>query len=204
MIDGEVVAVDEEGRSSFQLLQGRELPGGKDQPVFFYVFDLLQAGGRSLLSAPLDQRKAWLEQLCGGAGEPIRYSAVIGGDPAKLLAEVQRRGLEGLIGKQRHSIYEPDRRSGLWIKLKVLNEQEFVIGGYTPPAGCAQTFRRRAGRLLRKESAAFRRAKSGRASTPSCSRRCIGSSRPERATIVLSPISPRNKTARGSSASRHR
>ncbi|HEV3408976.1 MAG TPA: non-homologous end-joining DNA ligase, partial [Chthoniobacterales bacterium] len=140
VIDGEVVAVDEEGRSSFQLLQGRELPGGKDHPVFFYVFDLLQAAGRSLLHVPLETRKQFLEQLCAGAGEPIRYSGLIGGNPRELLAEVQRRGLEGLIGKQRNSIYEPDRRSGLWIKLKVLNEQEFVIGGYTPPAGARKHF----------------------------------------------------------------
>ena len=140
VLDSEVVAVDAEGRSSFQLLQGRELPGGKDHPVFLYVFDLLQAAGRSLLQVPLELRKAFLEQLTTAAGEPIRYSGFIEGDPRKLLKEVQRRGLEGLIGKQRNSIYEPDRRSGLWIKLKVLNEQEFVIGGYTPPAGARKHF----------------------------------------------------------------
>jgi len=57
-----------------------------------------------------------------------------------LLTEVQRRGLEGLIGKQRNSKYEPGRRSGAWIKLKCVNEQEFVIGGYTPPAGSRKYF----------------------------------------------------------------
>jgi bifunctional non-homologous end joining protein LigD len=57
-----------------------------------------------------------------------------------LLEEVRRRGLEGLIGKQRGSIYEPGGRSGVWIKLKVSTEQEFVIGGYTPPAGARQHF----------------------------------------------------------------
>ncbi|MFN2508673.1 MAG: DNA polymerase ligase N-terminal domain-containing protein, partial [Chthoniobacterales bacterium] len=140
VIDGEVVAMDNEGRSSFQLLQGRELPGGKTHPVYYYVFDLLQASGRSLIHAPLEARKAWLEQLCAGTIESIRYSGEIGGNAKQLLAEVKRRGLEGLIGKQRCSIYEPDRRSGLWIKLKCLNEQEFVIGGYTPPAGARKYF----------------------------------------------------------------
>ncbi|MFN2474881.1 MAG: non-homologous end-joining DNA ligase [Chthoniobacterales bacterium] len=139
VIDGEVVALDQEGRSSFQLLQSREMDGAK-MPVCFYVFDLLQAEGRSLLNAPLQTRKSLLEQLCGETGEPIRYSGEIGGDPVKLLAEVRRRGLEGLIGKQRESVYEPDRRSGAWIKLKVLNEQEFVIGGYTPPSGSRKHF----------------------------------------------------------------
>jgi bifunctional non-homologous end joining protein LigD len=57
-----------------------------------------------------------------------------------LLAEVKRRGLEGLIGKQRNSVYEPGRRSGVWIKLKCVNEQEFVIGGYTPPQGARKYF----------------------------------------------------------------
>ena len=140
VIDGEVVALDREGRSSFQLLQGREMGGGKQQPLYYYVFDLLQAEGRGLMSEPLEKRKAWLQQLCEAVEEPIRYSGEIGGDAEKLLKEVKRRGLEGLIGKQRHSVYEPDRRSGAWIKLKCLNEQEFVIGGYTPPAGSRKYF----------------------------------------------------------------
>lgn len=139
VVDGEVVALDEAGRSSFQLLQALEMEGRKS-PVYYYVFDLLQAEGRSLLGATLETRKQHLEQLCVGVGDPIRYSGEIGGDPAHLLVEVKRRGLEGVIGKQRGSIYEPDRRSGAWIKLKVLNEQEFVIGGYTPPAGSRKHF----------------------------------------------------------------
>ena len=140
VIDGEVVALDEKGRSSFQLLQGREMKSSQQQPMYYYVFDLLQAEGKSLLAQPLESRKGWLQQLCGSADEVIRYSGDIGGDPKKLLQEVERRGLEGLIGKLRGSVYEPDRRSGAWIKLKVLNEQEFVIGGYTPPAGARKHF----------------------------------------------------------------
>jgi bifunctional non-homologous end joining protein LigD len=57
-----------------------------------------------------------------------------------LLAEIKRRGLEGIIGKQRDSVYEPGRRSGSWIKLKCVNEQEFVIGGFTPPGGSRKYF----------------------------------------------------------------
>jgi bifunctional non-homologous end joining protein LigD len=140
VIDGEVVALDDEGRSSFQLLQGSEMEIGKAQPLYYYVFDLLQADGHLLLAQPLEKRKAWLQELCGNAPGPIRYSGAIGGEPKELLAEVKRRGLEGLIGKQRNSVYEPDRRSGAWIKLKCLNEQEFVIGGYTPPAGSRKHF----------------------------------------------------------------
>jgi bifunctional non-homologous end joining protein LigD len=139
VIDGEVVALDEEGRSSFQLLQAREMEGRKS-PVYFYAFDLLQLDGKSLLSLPLEARKNVLEKLCGGAGDPIRYSGAIGGDAQRLLEEVKRRGLEGIIGKQCNSVYEPGRRSGAWIKLKCVSEQEFVIGGYTPPQGSRKYF----------------------------------------------------------------
>ena len=139
VIDGEVVALDEDGRSSFQLLQGLEMEGRK-APLRFYVFELLQLDGKSLLGLPLEHRKQVLAKICENVGDPIRYSGEISGDVKSLLAEVKRRGLEGLIGKQRNSVYEPGRRSGAWIKLKCVNEQEFVIGGYTPPAGSRKYF----------------------------------------------------------------
>jgi bifunctional non-homologous end joining protein LigD len=139
VIDGEVVALDEEGRSSFQLLQAREMEGRKS-PIYFYAFDLLQLDGKSLIGLPLEARKNVLEKLCADTGDPIRYSGAIGTDANRLLEEVKRRGLEGIIGKQRNSVYEPGRRSGAWIKLKCVNEQEFVIGGYTPPQGARKHF----------------------------------------------------------------
>ena len=138
-IDGEVVALDDEGRSSFQLLQGLEMEGRKS-PIRFYVFDLMQLNGRSLTGLPLAVRKEVLAKICDGIGDPIRYSGEIGGDATVLLNEVHRRGLEGLIGKLRDSVYEAGRRSGAWIKLKCVNEQEFVIGGFTPPQGARQHF----------------------------------------------------------------
>jgi len=139
VIDGEIVALDEKGRSSFQLLQAHEMEG-KKSPLYFYAFDLLQLEGKNLMSLPLEARKRTLEQVCAGAGETIRFSGAIGGDPRALLDEVKRRGLEGIIGKQRGSVYEPGRRSGAWIKLKCVAEQEFVIGGYTPPQGARKYF----------------------------------------------------------------
>jgi bifunctional non-homologous end joining protein LigD len=100
----------------------------------------MQLNGRSLTGLPLTARKEVLAQICEGVGDPIRYSGEIGGDARTLLKEVQRRGLEGLIGKLPDSVYEAGRRSGAWIKLKCVNEQEFVIGGFTPPQGARQHF----------------------------------------------------------------
>src|SRR6476660_1355574 len=139
VVDGEVVAMDEEGRSSFQLLQRAELDG-KDAPLAFYVFDILQLNGRSLIGLSLTLRKEMLMRLVPPLGDIIRFSGALGTEAETLLPEIKRRGLEGLLGKQRDSVYEPGRRSGAWIKLKCVNEQEFVIGGYTPPEGARQYF----------------------------------------------------------------
>jgi bifunctional non-homologous end joining protein LigD len=113
---------------------------GRKSPIYFYAFDLLQLDGKSLLSLPLEMRKTVLENLCASVRDSIRYSGPIGGDANELLKEVQRLGLEGIIGKLRNSVYEPGRRSGAWIKLKCVNAQEFVIGGYTPPQGARKHF----------------------------------------------------------------
>jgi bifunctional non-homologous end joining protein LigD len=139
VIDGEVVALDEKGGSSFQLLQAHEMEGRR-APIYYYVFDLLQAAGKSLIGLPVERRKDLLSSLCNDATGSIRFSGEIGGDPVALLREVKRLGLEGVIGKQRGSVYEPGRRSGAWIKLKCVNEQEFVIGGFTPPQGARKHF----------------------------------------------------------------
>jgi bifunctional non-homologous end joining protein LigD len=139
VIDGEVVALDDKGASSFQLLQARAMEG-RQSPIYYYVFDLPQAAGKNLTGLPLERRKALLAALCGDAADSLRFSGEIGGDPQPLLREVKRLGLEGVIGKQRGSVYEPDRRSGAWIKLKCVNEQEFVIGGFTPPQGARKHF----------------------------------------------------------------
>lgn len=132
VIDGEIVALDAAGRSRFQLLQGRS--GSAVRPnIVFYVFDLLQLDGRSLLSLPIEARQEALEKLVGKRGGVVRVSPVFEISPAKLLAAVRAKGLEGIIAKQPGSLYEPDRRSGAWLKCKVQGEQEFVIGGFTPP-----------------------------------------------------------------------
>lgn len=131
VIDGEIVALDAQGRSRFQLLQNR---GDTERPnIVYYVFDLLHHDGRDLVSVPLEERQMALQVLVGKGSSALRVSPVFEVAPEALLAEVRKQGLEGVIAKTPGSIYEPDRRSGAWLKCKVHGEQEFVIGGFTPP-----------------------------------------------------------------------
>ncbi len=131
VLDGEVVALDAKGRTRFQLLQGVER--GERPPLRYYVFDLLRDGATSLLSEPIERRRARLERLLRGASGMVLLSPAFDVSPAKLLAECRRKGLEGIILKRAGSRYEAGRRSGAWLKLKPVAEQEFVIGGFSPP-----------------------------------------------------------------------
>jgi bifunctional non-homologous end joining protein LigD len=142
VLDGEVVAVDSQGRSSFQLLQSYQTAGQPRPPLFYYIFDLLQMEAKDLTGLPLWQRKEVAKKLIEGlpGNSNIRFSSDIRADSQRLTNEMKARGLEGLLGKKRDSIYEPGRRSGAWVKFKWTNEQEFVIGGYTRPKGARSHF----------------------------------------------------------------
>ena len=140
VLDGEIVALDPDGKSSFQLLQTANLPGESRPPIFFYVFDVIQLDGKDLTGLPLLKRKAMAQALLANAPENIRFSANIHAHSERVLREMQARGLEGLIAKKRESKYEIGRRSGAWVKFKWTSEQEFVIGGYTPPQGTRSHF----------------------------------------------------------------
>ncbi|HEU6447233.1 MAG TPA: non-homologous end-joining DNA ligase [Verrucomicrobiae bacterium] len=145
ILDGEIVALDKKGVSSFQLLQAFEL-GQERPPIFFYVFDLLQLNAEDLKNQPLVERKARLETILNHGptrsrgANLIRFSSSLGANARPLLKQAEKLGLEGLIGKRKDSIYEPGRRSGAWIKLKLHREQEFIIGGYSDPEGSRSHF----------------------------------------------------------------
>jgi len=132
VIDGEIVALDPQGRSRFQLLQSRGT-GEARPPIVYYVFDLLFHDGRSRLEEPIEQRQNALQVVVGKKLGTVRCSPVFDTEPAKLLAAVREQGLEGVVAKQPGSTYEPDQRSRTWLKLKVHGEQEFVIGGFSAP-----------------------------------------------------------------------
>ncbi len=139
VLDGEIVALDAKGRSSFQLLQAYEL-GQERPPLLFYAFDLPFLEGEDLRGLPLPGRQARLKKLLRRPPALIRLSEPLEGKADALLAQARKLGLEGLIGKRADSVYETGRRSGAWIKLKTHLEQEFVIGGYTDPEGSRSSF----------------------------------------------------------------
>jgi bifunctional non-homologous end joining protein LigD len=133
------VALDEKGRSSFQLLQAFEM-GQERPPIVFYAFDLLQLNGKDLRNLPVEKRKAKLEELLKNPPGVLRYSQSFDHDVKELLARARELGLEGLVAKRRGSRYEAGKRSGAWIKLKLQQEHDFVIGGYTEPEGARKYF----------------------------------------------------------------
>jgi bifunctional non-homologous end joining protein LigD len=145
IIDGEIVSLDRYGRSSFQRLQPRLNRRTTDPalqraiPVTYVIFDLLYAGKRDLRGTPLDERKALLQRLLRADAPHLMLSKHVIGAGTKLFAEAKRRKLEGIIAKQRASLYV-ERRSRSWLKIKTHLEQEVVIAGWTEPRGSREKF----------------------------------------------------------------
>jgi len=145
VVDGEIVALDAKGRSSFQRLQNRiesirgpRRPAG-DGEITFAAFDVLFADGRDVRKLPLEERKKILEGLIVD-GHRVIYSKHVIGDGEKLFALAEKRGLEGIMAKRRDSEYESGRRTRTWLKIKTQKRQEFVIGGFTDPRGSRSGF----------------------------------------------------------------
>jgi len=137
-IDGEITALDDEGKSSFQLLQS--YGKAKQTPIVYYAFDLLFFDGTDLRSRPLIERRKQLATLLKKAPPNIRFSEELRGTKEELLQVAHQFQLEGLIAKKPDSLYEAGRRSGAWVKVKLTQQQEVVIGGYTPPEGSRKYF----------------------------------------------------------------
>ena len=130
LIDGEVVALDAAGRPSFNALQNAAPPG---TTIVYYVFDLMMLGGRDLTGERLEVRRQLLErEVLPKLAEPVRYIGELRAPLRDLIHSVKAQSFEGLVAKRRDSRYEPGLRSGAWMKMRVNQGQEFVIGGYTP------------------------------------------------------------------------
>jgi bifunctional non-homologous end joining protein LigD len=152
VLDGEIVAIDRDGRPlGFQFVQGRihltsapEIArAARDRPAALILFDLLRDGDDDLRGQPLAARRLRLQERIrprGAAANIIRLSEVVADNGRVLYERAKNEGWEGLIVKDGHSVYQSGRRTPAWKKLKLLVEQEFVIGGWTEPRQTRQHF----------------------------------------------------------------
>ncbi len=142
VLDGEVVAFDEQGRPNFQRLQPRMHLSSEsairrrmnDIPVTYMIFDVLYLDGRSTMNRPYTERRDLLDGLALN-GDHWRTPGYHVGDGMAMLQASSDQGLEGVVAKRLDSRYEPARRSGAWLKIKNHLRQEFVIGGWLPGQG---------------------------------------------------------------------
>jgi bifunctional non-homologous end joining protein LigD len=144
LVDGEIVALDDEGRPSFERLQQRmNLTRVREierlvtsVPVRMLLFDMLEMAGESVMSEPYRRRRELLEDLFRARrGVPVEMPAQAPGLAADALEESRRLGLEGIVAKRPDAPYRPGVRSDAWLKLKLTNTQEVVIGGYRKGTG---------------------------------------------------------------------
>jgi bifunctional non-homologous end joining protein LigD len=136
-LDGEIVVLREDGRSSFQRLQNA-FESGRDAQIVYYVFDAPYLRGEDLRALPLAERKARLREALGKSAA-VRFSDHLEGEAGEVLEKACKLGLEGLIGKRTDAPYVAGR-SKTWIKLKCRPRQDFVIVGYTAPSGSRTGF----------------------------------------------------------------
>jgi bifunctional non-homologous end joining protein LigD len=129
ILDGEIVALDAEGHPSFQALQHRRTSA---LTVVYYVFDLLELDGESLLRKPLDERRRRLKTVVRDSH--VLLSDVLPGSPQHIEREIRKLRLEGVVAKRRDSVYRPGERTDAWVKVKFSPRQDFVVGGYRPSA----------------------------------------------------------------------
>ena len=142
VLDGEIVAFDEEGRPSFGALQRRmHLTGdaqvrrlAKSAPVTYVVFDLLWLDGHSLLREPYEARRARLAELALD-GDRWQTPEHVVGNGAAVLEASRAQGLEGIIAKRMDCPYDPGRRSRGWVKVKNVRREDVVVGGWAPGEG---------------------------------------------------------------------
>jgi bifunctional non-homologous end joining protein LigD len=142
ILDGEIVAFDDQGRPSFERLQTRMHLASdsavrrrmRDTPVTYIVFDLLYLDGHSTLPLPYEQRRELLEAL-ELEGPAWRTPAYHRGEGTALLEATREHGIEGIVAKRLDSAYQPGARTSAWLKIKNVCEQDVVIGGWTPGEG---------------------------------------------------------------------
>lgn len=134
VLDGEIVIMKKDGTSDFQSLQNYKNDASGN--LVYVVFDLLQLDGQDLMALPLIQRKELLKDVVDQLGsKTVIYSEHTLDDSEKLYTTAKQKGWEGIIAKETESLYAEGRRSMSWLKIKIVDEQEAIICGYTEPQG---------------------------------------------------------------------
>ncbi len=128
VLDGEIIAVDENGIANFQLLQNWQNTPAQLQ---FLVFDILWLEGYDVTAMPLIHRKDLLRKILPQDHEIIKYSDHIAGEGKNFFDAAAKQGLEGIMAKKSNSIYKLNSRSESWLKIKVSRRQEVIIAGFT-------------------------------------------------------------------------
>lgn len=129
VVDGEIVALDESGRPSFNLLQSFR---SEASHIHYFIFDILIHNDRDLTRLCLSERYKLMKSVLKLHSPRIRIVEQFEVTAKDMLAAVRQQQLEGVIGKRKDSLYEPGKRSGCWVKYRVNRGQELVIGGYIP------------------------------------------------------------------------
>jgi bifunctional non-homologous end joining protein LigD len=131
ILDGELVAIDEQGRHSFSLLQNAK---SKTARVHFYAFDLLHLDGDNLMQLPLSRRRAELQSAFPKWPSLVQLSPVLTGPLNEITARIREYEFEGIVAKRTDSIYRPGEEPGTWVKKKLQRSDDFMVGGYIPGA----------------------------------------------------------------------
>jgi DNA ligase D-like protein (predicted ligase) len=131
VLDGELVAIDEQGRHSFSLLQNAK---SKNASVHFYAFDLLHHDGENLMELPLRKRRARLEDAFPKWPSSVQLSPVLSGPLREISARIREYEFEGIVAKRSDSIYLPGESPGTWLKQKLQRSEDFIVGGFIPAA----------------------------------------------------------------------
>lgn len=138
VLDGEIVVLDQEGKANFGALQNWRSEA--DGNLVYYVFDLLWYNGKDIMGLALSQRQAILKQILPEGDDTIRLSQIFTSGGLDFFAAAKKMGLEGIMAKRASSEYSPDSRNKQWLKIKVNQRQEVVIGGFTKNDGSSKLF----------------------------------------------------------------
>jgi bifunctional non-homologous end joining protein LigD len=131
VLDGELVAIDEQGKHSFSLLQNAK---SKNAPVHFYAFDLLHHDGESLMQRSLSERRARLEEAFPKWPSSVQLSPVLTGPLREISDRIREYEFEGIVAKRLDSIYRSGEAPGSWMKKKLQQSEDFIVGGFIPGA----------------------------------------------------------------------